>query len=414
MKVLVIFFMFFAIQSCRHRFKVTVFKNKNIEISQGIPTDLFYFKQKDSTLFVVTLLDYQNGIAQKTAPIVFTIPHRSNQIVPLKNSLEKKLLHPRQVTIKDLNIDGSPEILIADHGQDSPPFPGAKPSLYSFVNEKINDISHLLEAVPIGFYFYSEIADFNNDGFRDIFLSHLDDSNSKVKSNIYLYKNGKYLPNRESPFIDNHLAALSIDANHDGLLDVFLGRAEEFSLNGIGGKDQIWLNNGDGNFTNSSDFLPKRVYPTWGTASAIKADVNGDSIDDVITSQYNNGFSKGLIQIYYGKKGAEFTTESFPFSPKEISYPFFIPWVSVDNFSGDKSKDILFLVRDSSKNGVPKRGHLFRYYEQENEKFIDRTDEIGLKDIPFVAGFIIDIDGDGNNEILLFDYSLNRYLVHNI
>lgn len=85
-------------------------------------------------------------------------------------------------------------------------------------------------------------ADFNNDGFEDLFMSGVDEQTDSVFSRILLYENGKFAPTAET----NMLSKASLaDINLDGFMDVvqyghsFKGEPGSFILRGGAGNINI-------------------------------------------------------------------------------------------------------------------------------------------------------------------------------
>ena len=80
--------------------------------------------------------------------------------------------HARQFLVADLDADGSPEILIADHGYDDGTFPGAPNVLLSIKSGTIANVSERLGSTQNGYTHGAAIGDLNGDGKPDLFLNN--------------------------------------------------------------------------------------------------------------------------------------------------------------------------------------------------------------------------------------------------
>ena len=129
--------------------------------------------------------------------------------------------------------------------------PSSKSTGIDFVNviTETNDLN-ILDYL----YFYNgggvALGDINNDGLPDIFFS-----GNQVKNRLYLNKgNLKFEDITESAGISGNstwnTGSVMGDINGDGLLDIYV--CAVVGINGFGGYNELYINNGDNTFTESA------------------------------------------------------------------------------------------------------------------------------------------------------------------
>jgi len=133
-----------------------------------------------------------------------------------------------------------------------------------------------------------QVADFNNDGWIDIYLTGTGDSSSgetAIRQRIYANKqqtkptftqltNSELLPdNYNTQSCVNNSTGI-IDWNGDGTYDIFIGGLKGTAKTSTG---QLYLNNGKGRMSRST------VVPGAASASIIFPDWNGDGRKDYVT-----------------------------------------------------------------------------------------------------------------------------------
>ncbi|HEV3411211.1 MAG TPA: VCBS repeat-containing protein [Puia sp.] len=200
------------------------------------------------------------------------------------------------VSVVDINNDGWPDIYVCVSGKG----PGKRRNLL-FINQ--HDLTFKEEAAQYGLddSVYSTQAvffDYDGDGRLDMYLVNhtLDDMRPndirerKVDSNAIagdrLYHNEGIPPGMDHPvFKDvtrragivedgNGLGVVVSDFNGDGWPDIYV--CNDYIRN-----DLLWLNNGDGTFTNCiASALRHQSYSSMGTDAA---DINNDGLPDLIT-----------------------------------------------------------------------------------------------------------------------------------
>lgn len=98
-------------------------------------------------------------------------------------------LHPRKAIVADFNGDGIPDVFIACHGSDAPPFPGE----YQHVLLSQTDGTYKNSIIPITCYCHgASAADMNNNHFADIVVA--DPGINKQPYYLMNNKNGTFTP----------------------------------------------------------------------------------------------------------------------------------------------------------------------------------------------------------------------------
>ncbi|MEO8111325.1 MAG: VCBS repeat-containing protein, partial [Ginsengibacter sp.] len=124
-------------------------------------------------------------------------------------------------------------------------------------------------------------ADVNGDGLEDVFAGG---GNGQPGSLYLQQKNGQFIKKEEPAFdidkMSEDVDAAFFDANGDGFMDLYVcsGGNDNYMPGDDLLQDRLYLNNGKGNFTKSTDALP--VMHT-STSCARITDANGDGYPDL-------------------------------------------------------------------------------------------------------------------------------------
>ncbi|WP_162051912.1 VCBS repeat-containing protein [Pontibacter pamirensis] len=124
-------------------------------------------------------------------------------------------------------------------------------------------------------------ADVNSDGLEDVFAG----GGAGQAGALYLQqKGGRFAAKATAAFEADKLSedvdAVFFDANGDGNVDLYVssGGYGNFAPEDALLQDRLYLNDGKGNFTKTTDALPKMLT---STSSARSADINGDGHQDL-------------------------------------------------------------------------------------------------------------------------------------
>jgi hypothetical protein len=132
-------------------------------------------------------------------------------------------------------------------------------------------------------------ADINNDGLLDVFIAK-----SWGKDKIYLNNGNNNFTDitAQTTIVNNYptMTPLWLDYNNDGLLDLFIANNRSTEAgNEIYHPDQLWKNNGDGSFTNTragSGIDTGEPSPYFDCYGAQAGDYNNDNLMDIFVATY--------------------------------------------------------------------------------------------------------------------------------
>lgn len=269
--------------------------------------------------------------------------------------------------------------------------------LYENVNGKFTDISRKAGIIsnPLGYGLGLNIADINNDGWADIYVS-----NDYVEED-YMYinnKNGTFTESLKSSLghISNFSMGIDIaDINNDGLLDIYtldmlpednkrqklLYAPDNYELynNQVEHgfyhqlmRNMLQLNNGNGTFSEIGQ-LAGISNTDWSWA-ALFADFNNDGQKDLFVT---NGYGRDMINRDFVKFYANERLK----------------------FSQGKTEDRMF----SMLQGIPSTPtHNYIYENNGNLTFKNRSFDWGFEEENYSHGAVYaDLDNDGDLDLVV-------------
>lgn len=275
-------------------------------------------------------------------------------------------MHPREAVQADFNKDGRPDLFIADHGYDAPPFPGAQNRLLlSAPGGGFVDASANLPQVS-DFSHSATTGDINGDGNLDIFVGNMASSTSKSEAYFLLgdgtgkfaqsnaglpLETGQLLNRQSSNF--GFTASLLTDLNGDGKLDLVLGNEGGTWLKEH--RSAVFFNTGAGFSASHMAYLPNGYFGDTTIVHDIAAfDIDGDGDNDLLmlTSEstpadaYADGWALDVLRND-GGQFLESTLSHFAADdrhgglPKENSRIGAGEFIRMMDVNGDGTKDIV-------------------------------------------------------------------------
>lgn len=245
-------------------------------------------------------------------------------------------------------------------------------------------------------------GDVNKDGLEDVFVG----GSYGKGSELYIQTNGTSLQFTKKAFPSNPNADVSdavfFDANGDGFQDIYVayGGYGNFTDKDPNLQDQLFLNNGKGDFQLSPFALPSMLT---STGCVRVADINGDSKPDLFVGgrvsigKYPN-IPRSYILINEGK-GNSSTPRFKENTPEELKYIGMVTDAAFVDLNKDKKQELVIV------------GEWMRITVFENNigKLVNKTDNYFDRKLSGWWNKLIveDLNGDGSPDLLVGNLGLN-------
>jgi hypothetical protein len=256
-------------------------------------------------------------------------------------------------------------------------------------------------------------TDYNNDGWKDIFVlrgAWLQEFGRQPNSLLKNNGDGTFTDvTARSGLLSFHPTGTATwaDFNRDGWLDVFIGNEttseQEFH------PCELYINNGNGTFKNIAAEAGCDV--AWFVKGVTSGDYNNDGFPDIFISTLNG--RKVLLKNETGKDGTvRFRDETMNAGLGQNATQTFPTWFW--DYDNDGWLDILvagyefnkslawYVAMEALGKPVSNSGKLFLFRNTRNGTFQDVSDEVGLNKLAFAMGSNFgDIDNDGYLDIYM-------------
>jgi hypothetical protein len=311
------------------------------------------------------------------------------------------------VIIDDFNNDGYPDIILSSWGLDE------KMSFFkNNGNGSFNDVSISSGLAEFTGGLNMVQTDYNNDGFKDIFVlrggwkkDYGNEPNSLLRNN----GDGTFTDvTKETGLLSFHptQTATWADFNNDGWLDVFIGN--ETSSEKTKHPCELYLNNKNGTFTNVSKRWNVDIIAF--VKGVTSGDYNNDGWPDIFISTLNG---KKILLRNEGESGKQlFTNVSEEAGLSKNESPSFPTWFW--DYDNDGWLDILVCEYEFTNSlawyaaaealGSTKdiSGRVLLFRNKHDGSFEEVTEKVGLNKVAFAMGANFgDIDNDGYPDIFL-------------
>jgi enediyne biosynthesis protein E4 len=243
-------------------------------------------------------------------------------------------------------------------------------------------------------------GDVNNDGLEDLYFCNAKGSPGK----LYLQKKDGsfvYVPQKcfEADKGCEDVDALFFDADGDGDLDLYVvSGGNEFDKDAPELQDRLYINDGKGNFTKSTDRLPKMLT----SGSCVKAaDIDNDGDLDLFVGGRLVPGSYPLSPRSYilENNGKGYFTDVTEKYNKSLMYPGMVTDAIWTDFNGDKRPDLIIV---GEWMGI-------RAFLNTGSKLTEISEQCGLKNTEGWWNCIIagDFDHDGDTDYIIGNWGLN-------
>ncbi|MBN2412232.1 Ig-like domain-containing protein, partial [candidate division KSB1 bacterium] len=271
----------------------------------------------------------------------------------------------------------------------------------------VKGIKSVLDGITLERYGHGvSFNDVNQDGKIDIFYANAGKLDGPMPDVLYVNQGYNQFQDQSSSrnIEDNgHThAVVSADFDNDGDLDVFMSNQPVFESNRSVGRNRIYRNDGNGNFTDITDWTGITTDGLY-SRGAIALDVNNDGNIDLfnvnwgVTSDVNNALNELYINDGTGKMTRVHQGTDGP-SNDPVTYG--RQGVTAADFDNDGDLDI-YVCRRDAPNWLFVNDGTGHFTEQASTRGVSA----GATTRSHGATFV-DIDNDGDLDLFVMNYKL--------
>lgn len=321
-------------------------------------------------------------------------------------------VHARDFANLDVNGDGREDIVIADHGTDTAPFPGGIARLFvQQADGRLADETATRLPGPARFHHNIAAGDFDRDGDDDIFFCSFSQFSSATASTVMVNDgSGRFaaaasghLPAAISAGELRCLASRPIDVDKDGDLDLAVALYRPaFFEQPQEPRDRLLINDGSGGFTFAPETaLPLRpIGPASQTVAMAVADIDADGRDDLLIGSTLEYRGKPVLQYLRNLGDSTFEDRSHEV-PNDWPVNTWIYGIVPRDFDGDGRLD-LFVQLSNGLGPQPPTSRLLELLLNRGRGWVPVGESAGIATLADDGSraWPADADGDGDLDIV--------------
>ncbi len=235
------------------------------------------------------------------------------------------------------------------------------------------------------------IGDVNNDGYQDVFIGGA----KKQPGVIYMNSGNGNLKKSNQPALDTDLffedtAAAFFDADGDGDLDLMVGSGGNEVGESVNYRPRLYLNDGKGNFTPSTEIIPSVEQ---NVAAIAPQDFDGDGDIDVFIGSRSVAVNYGIDpqHLFLENLGDGKFSNSTERIAYDVKYAGMITDATWQDMDGDGKNDLITVSDWGSPKVFRNSGRRLSHWKS------NLTDYTGWWNTVETA----DLDNDGDQDLIL-------------